>query len=446
MNAEEAVAYIHSQHWQQHAPGLSRMRALLAALGNPQQELRFVHVAGTNGKGSTCACIASVLHAAGFRVGLNTSPFLMRFNERVQVNGEEIPDEELAVLMEEIRPAAEAMSETPTEFELITALAFLYFQRQRCDIVVLEVGMGGALDASNVIDAPEVAVITAMGMDHVKELGPTMADIAAAKAGIIKPCGRVVSYGGVPEADRVIWETCIRQNATLTEAAFDRLGNLRCDLSGSTFDFAPFHGLRLPLVGTYQPKNAAVAVTVLEELRCAGWAIPDEAIVRGLACVRWPGRFEVLRREPTILLDGAHNAHGLRATTEALRTLFPGRKFIFLLGIMADKDVEQMLDLLTPLAEQVVTVRPDSPRALDAQVLRELLAARGIPAQAAAAVPDGVETAVCLAGKSGVVCALGSLYFSGDVRRAVEALGRTGRTDPLSIQDQTPSAGNYEGI
>lgn len=424
MNAEEAIAYIHAQHWQQHAPGLSRMRALLAALGNPQRELRFVHVAGTNGKGSTCACIASVLRSAGFRVGLNTSPFLLRFNERVQVNGEEIPDEELAALMEEIRPAAEAMPETPSEFELITALAFLYFQRQRCDIVVLEVGMGGALDASNVIDTPEVAVITAMGMDHVKELGPTMADIAEAKAGIIKPGGRVVSYGGVPEADRVIRETCIRQDATLTEVAFGRLENLQCDLSGSTFDLTPYCGLYLPLVGTYQPKNAAVAVTALEELRRAGWAIPDKAIIHGLACVRWPGRFEVLRREPTVLLDGAHNAHGLRATTEALRTLFPGRKFIFLLGIMADKDVEQMLDLLTPLAEQAVTVRPDSPRALDAPVLRDMLAARGIPARAAATVPDGVEAAVRLAGRDGVVCALGSLYFSGDIRRAVEVLAQ----------------------
>ncbi len=422
MSAEEAIAYIHAQHWQQHAPGLSRMRRLLAALGNPQQELRFVHVAGTNGKGSTCACIASILRCAGYRVGLNTSPFLLRFNERVQIDGEEISDKDLAALMEEIRPAAEAMPESPTEFELITARAFLYFQRRRCDIVVLEVGMGGALDASNVIDTPDVAVITAMGMDHVKELGPTMADITAAKAGIIKPGGRVVSYGGVPEADRVIRDTCVRQDATLTEVVFGRLENLQCDLSGSTFDLAPYHGLYLPLVGTYQPKNAAVAVTAVEELRRAGWAIPDTAIVRGLSCVRWPGRFEVLRREPTVLLDGAHNAHGLRATTEALRTLLPGRKFVFLLGIMADKDVEQMLGLLTPLAEQVVTVRPDSPRALDAQVLRDMLAGRGISAQATATVPDGVEAAVRLAGRDGVVCALGSLYFSGDIRRAVDAL------------------------
>ena len=215
MNYEEAMQYIHAVQWAGHKPGLTRTRTLLAALGDPHKRMKFVHVAGTNGKGSTAAMLASCLQAAGYRVGLYTSPFINRFNERIQVNGEQISDEELVRLVETIRPAADAMADVPTEFEIITALGMLCFAEQHCDIVVLEVGLGGALDSTNVIDPPECAVITALGMDHVKELGPTIADIAAAKAGILKPGSPVVSYGGVPEADAVIARTAAEQNAPL---------------------------------------------------------------------------------------------------------------------------------------------------------------------------------------------------------------------------------------
>ena len=213
MNYESALEYIHAVQWAGHKPGLSRTRTLLAALGDPHKKLRFVHVAGTNGKGSTAAMLASCLQAAGYRVGLYTSPFINRFNERIQVNGEQIPDDALVRLVERVRPAADAMDDVPTEFEIITALGMLWFAEEKCDIVVLEVGLGGTLDSTNVIDPPECAVITALGMDHVKELGPTIADIAAAKAGIIKPGSPVVSYGGVPEADAVIARVAKEQNA-----------------------------------------------------------------------------------------------------------------------------------------------------------------------------------------------------------------------------------------
>ena len=216
MNYESALEYIHAVQWAGHKPGLSRTRTLLAALGDPHKKLRFVHVAGTNGKGSTAAMLASCLQAAGYRVGLYTSPFINRFNERIQVNGEQIPDDALVRLVERVRPAADAMADVPTEFEIITALGMLWFAEEKCDIVVLEVGLGGTLDSTNVIDPPECAVITALGMDHVKELGPTIADIAAAKAGIIKPGSPVVSYGGVPEADAVIARVAREQNAPLT--------------------------------------------------------------------------------------------------------------------------------------------------------------------------------------------------------------------------------------
>lgn len=423
MTGQEAIAYIHSHQWERHAPGLDRIRALLHALGDPQEGQKFVHVAGTNGKGSTCACIAAVLRSAGYRVGLNTSPYLMTFHERIRVDGELISDEELASLMEEIRPAAEAMAEHPTEFELITAAALLHFRRRNCDISVLEVGLGGALDASNVIDVPEAAVLTAMGMDHVALLGPTQADVAAAKAGIIKPGGDVVSYGGCPEADAVFRRVCDERGARLTEVDFSRLRIRSLGLEGARFDFAPYGDLDLPLAGAYQLKNAAAAITALEVLREKGWRISEEALRRGLAAVRWPGRFEVLRRDPVFLLDGAHNAHGMAAAMESLRDLFPGRRIVFLLGLLADKDVSSMLDLLAPLAEQVFTLRPDSPRAMEAEALAALLAERGISARACGSAGEGVRSAIEAAGPSGIVCSLGSLYLSGDIRRTVENLG-----------------------
>lgn len=423
MTGQEAVAYIDTFQWQAHAPGLERIRTLLHALGDPQKELKFVHVAGTNGKGSVCAYLASILRCAGYRVGLCTSPFLEDFRERIQVDGELIPPEVLGELTELARPAAEAMEDHPTEFELITAVAMLYFRRCRCDIVVLEVGLGGALDASNVIDVPEAAVITAMGMDHAAILGPTLGDIAAAKAGIIKPGGTVVSFGGCPEADAVIRERCREQGAQLTEVDFSRLRVVGTGLDGTDLEFAPYGALHVPLVGLYQAKNAAVAVTTVEVLEKRGWEISRRALEQGLASVCWPGRLEVVRRAgPVILRDGAHNAHGMAATVESLRALFPGKKLTILMGVMADKDVEDMLKLLAPIAGQVFTVRPESPRAMPAEELAALVNRYGVPAVPCAGVAAGLQAAAEAAGADGAVCALGSLYLVGEVRRAADLL------------------------
>ena len=420
MTYEEALNAIHAVHWQGHKPGLERTRALLAALGDPHKALRFVHVAGTNGKGSTAAMLDSCLRAAGYKTGLFTSPYINRFNERVQVDGVPIPDGDLVRLVERVQPAAAAMADTPTEFEFITALGMLWFAEQRCDIVVLEVGLGGALDSTNVIDPPECAVITALGLDHVKELGPTLADIAAAKAGIIKPGSPAVSYGGAPEADRVIAAAARACGAPLTVVDFTRLRLRGAGLDGQTFDFDGLAGLTLPLLAGYQPRNAAVAVTALRALRARGWDIPDEAIRRGLASVRWPGRFELLRRSPPFLLDGSHNAHGMRATADSLRSLFPGQKFVFLVSIMADKDADEMLRLLLPLAKAFVTVTAPSPRAIPAADLAARIEALGGRAEPAASIPAAVERAAALAA-GGPAAALGTLYFSGEVRQAVAA-------------------------
>lgn len=416
MTYEEALSYIHSICWKGSKLGLDRTRELLGKLDDPQKELKFIHIAGTNGKGSTAAMLSSILEEAGYRVGLYTSPFINRFNERMQVNHQPIPDEELAALTEYVRPHADAMADSPTEFELITALAMVWFARQKCDIVVLEVGMGGELDSTNIIDVPEAAVIAAMGMDHVKELGPTMADIARAKAGIIKEGGRVVSYGGNPEADEVIAAVCRARNASLCQPDFSAIVPGDFSLEGQTFSYKGWRGLRIPLVGAYQMNNAAVVLETVEVLRQRGWSVSDEAVRQGLADTRWPARFEVLRRDPVFIVDGGHNPHGIRATAESLSRLFPGRKITFVTGVMADKDVEHILGLIVPLADQFFTVRPDNPRAMDAGELAARIEAMGAKATACASVRDGVDRAIQAEGPHGVACALGSLYMSGEVR------------------------------
>ena len=416
MTYEEALSYIHSICWKGSKLGLDRTRELLGKLDDPQKELKFIHIAGTNGKGSTAAMLSSILEEAGYRVGLYTSPFINRFNERMQVNHQPIPDEELAALTEYVRPHADAMADSPTEFELITALAMVWFARQKCDIVVLEVGMGGELDSTNIIDVPEAAVIAAMGMDHVKELGPTMADIARAKAGIIKEGGRVVSYGGNPEADEVIAAVCRARNASLRQPDFSAIVPGDFGLEGQTFSYKGWRGLRIPLVRAYQMNNAAVVLETVEVLRQRGWSVSDEAVRQGLADTRWPARFEVLRRDPVFIVDGGHNPHGIRATAESLSRLFPGRKITFVTGVMADKDVEHILGLIVPLADQFFTVRPDNPRAMDAGELAARIEAMGAKATACASVRDGVDRAIQAEGPHGVACALGSLYMSGEVR------------------------------
>lgn len=416
MTYNEALTYIHSICWKGSKLGLDRSRELLGKLGNPEKQLKFIHIAGTNGKGSCAAMLSSILEEAGYHVGLYTSPFINRFNERMQIDHQCIPDDELAELTEYIRPFADGMADSPTEFELITALAMVYFARHKCDIVVLEVGMGGELDSTNIIDVPEAAVIMAMGLDHVKELGPTMADIARAKAGIIKEGGDVVIYGGNPEADPVFEAVCAQRSAKLHKADFSAIVPGPFGLDGQSFSYGAWKDLQIPLVGVYQMRNAAVVLETVQVLRGKGWHISDAAVASGLKNTRWPARFEVLRRDPVFIVDGGHNPHGIRATAESLQRLFPGKKFTFVTGVMADKDVESILGLIVPLADQFFTVRPDNPRAMSAEELADRIRAMGAKATPCESVAAGVARAVEAEGKDGVACALGSLYMSGDVR------------------------------
>ena len=433
MGITETLDYIHSVKWQGSKPGLERTRELLAALGNPERSLRFIHIAGTNGKGSTAACIAAVLQKAGYKTGLYTSPYILRFNERMQVDGLHISDDELIRFTDEIRPYADAMEDSPTEFELITALAMKYFLSKGCDIVVLEVGMGGELDSTNVIDTPEAAVITAIGYDHVRELGPAIEDIAKAKAGIIKSGGDVVIYGGEKAVETVFARVSEQQGARLVKTDFSRITQPAYSLDGVRFRFEPYGDIVLPLAGAYQKENAAVAVTALELLRGKGYVITDSDIVSGLAEVKWPGRFEVLGRDPVFILDGAHNPQGMQATADSLSRHF-GRqaKITFIIGVMADKDADAMLSCIAPFAKVFYAVRPDYYRAMDVDALAGKLSRFGVPVRACGILGEGVAAAINEAGKGGIVCALGSLYFSGEVRQAYAAALRDRAVERLS--------------
>lgn len=441
MTYEEALSYVHANTWTKHAPGLDRIRRLCARLGHPQKHLRFIHVAGTNGKGSTCAMTAAILRAAGYRVGLFTSPYIVRFNERMQIDGTPISDGELAELTERIRPFADGMEETPTEFELITAIGLVYFARHACDFVVFEAGMGGRLDSTNVIEATETAisVITGIAMDHTAYLGDTPEKIAAEKAGIIKK-GRPVVFGGAHEpvgvgkdgrtgdvrVDPASCASVISARAKEMEAPYvpvdaEALTLTHTDLYGSDFDFGGLKGLHVPLAGLYQPYNAATALTVISLLAKEGVTIPEEAIREGLSSVSWPGRFEILCRDPLVISDGGHNPEGIDAAVATAKACFGGRRIFILSGVMADKDYAHMVNRMSEIAARVFTVTPGNSRALNGGAYAALFAENGLQAESFPAVADALSAAMKAAKETDTpVLCLGSLYMYAELKAALE--------------------------
>ena len=415
MEYQEALAYINNLRWYGSRPGLERVGALLEKLGDPQKGLKFVHIAGTNGKGSCAAMTASVLKAAGYRTGLFTSPYLFRFNERMQLNGKPIPDDTLAALVGEIMPLADAMEEHPTEFEMMTALALLWYAREKADIVVLEVGLGGRFDATNVIECPEAAVIMNIGLDHTAVLGDTVEQIALEKAGIIKPGCAVVLYPQQESVERVIRTRCEALGATLHTADFAQIVPEFDSLEGQVFTYrgAP---CAIPLLGAHQRKNAAVVLELTEVLRQRGWRLEEDAVEHGLYAVSWPARFELIHEEPAFVVDGGHNPQCAGTVAENLLQYFPGRKRVLLVGVLADKDYERMAEILAPAADAWVCVTPDSERALPAAELGQVLERFGKPVTVCESIPEGVSTAMEQAGENGVACAVGSLYMAGAIR------------------------------
>ncbi|MBO7341625.1 MAG: bifunctional folylpolyglutamate synthase/dihydrofolate synthase [Clostridia bacterium] len=424
MTYNEALEYIHSVVWKGSRPGLERITQLLEKLNNPQDGLKFIHIAGTNGKGSTSAMLESVLRAAGYKTGLFVSPYIKHFNERICVCGKPIGDEELAAATAAVRPHADTMADAPTEFELITAIGLVHFLKEKCDVIVLETGMGGRLDSTNVIKAPLASVITGIAMDHTAFLGDIVEKIAAEKAGIIKQ-GCPVVWGGYDKAARAVIEGKAAERGSCFVAAEDTPLTVReMTLSGSVVDYGAREEIKLPLLGSYQPQNLATVLSTIDVLRTRGLSIPESAVREGLAAVRWRGRFEKLCDDPLIFSDGAHNPEGIAAAAKGIRHYFKGQPVALLTGVMADKDYTDMVATLAPLTCRVFTLTPDNPRSLAAADYAEVYRKAGIEASAHETVEDAVAAAVAYARESGVpLFSLGSLYMYVEVTGALEKMG-----------------------
>lgn len=417
MTYPEALQYLQGTNRAFCKPGTDRVMELCVLLGNPQDSLPIIHVAGTNGKGSFCVFLASLLRHAGFRVGRFSSPALLRINECVSVNGREISDEDFARLTTLIQPLADGQTDRPTEFEILTALAFQYFKEQACDFVIVECGMGGLTDATNVIDRPLLSVITEISVDHASFLGDTVSEIALQKAGIIKENCPVLWCGKNQEAERVIRDVCAGKNVNLFTVPRETLHIKKADLTETVFDFYGLFDLSLSMLGIYQVDNAANALTALKRLGIS----PDrKQLIDGLWRATLPGRFEVLSKNPLIIADGGHNPDGVLRAVESIQTYFPHQKIVLVSGIMKDKEYKTVANILAPVACLVYTVTPDNPRALDAEAYAKVFSDFGISSVACASVEDAVRQAI--SHNFPVVC-LGSLYQYQAVRKALFTLG-----------------------
>lgn len=412
MNYDQALEYIHSVSWTFTKPGLERIGELCQRLGNPQNHLKFVHVVGTNGKGSFCAMLDSVLRRASYKVGLFTSPYIKEFCERIRVDGENIPKQALAEIVTYIKPIADAMEDKPTEFELITAIGLEYFRRCSCDVVVLEAGMGGRLDSTNIIPESLLSVVTGISLDHTAYLGDTVEKIAAEKAGVIKQGGTVLYCGNDARALEVIEERACQMGATLLCADKSGLMLTRCDLDGCAFDFGAWKGVELSLLGLYQPQNAANVLCAVEELRRQGMEIPDSAVYEGLRSACWQARFEKLSKDPLVIFDGAHNPEGIDAAVQSVKYYFGAQKVAVLTGVMRDKDYKYVAARLAEVAQRAFCIRPDNPRALDAKEYAQVLTQSGVQASHHESVEQAFARAREFARENNcaLIC-LGSLYM-----------------------------------
>jgi len=411
MNYQEAIEYIHSINWAFCKPGLERIGELCEKLGHPERKLKFIHVAGTNGKGSFCAMTESILRAAGYKTGLYTSPYIREFNERMQINGENISDSELVELTEYIKPIADSMEDKPTEFELITAVAFEYFARNNCDVVVLEAGLGGRLDSTNIITTPVLSVITGIALDHTAILGDTVEKIAAEKAGIIKEGVPVIFGGEDDSASAVIERTAKERGSEFVRVDYGKLKNINATLDGTDFDYGYLTGLHVGLLGLYQPKNAAVVLNAVHTLNKHGFLIKVGHIQEGLKKAVWHARFEKVSKDPLIIFDGAHNPQGIEQAVKSIKHYFGTNKVYLLTGVLKDKNYTEIAQMLATVASRAFTLTPDSPRALSAEEYSKVLRSAGIDATASQSIEQAFKSAKEAAKRDGMplVC-LGSLY------------------------------------
>ncbi len=416
MDYNETLNYIHSVSNFFCKPGLERIQKLCQHLGNPQDKLKFVHVAGTNGKGSFCATLTSILIDAGYKVGTYTSPYILKFNERIAVNGEMISNKDLIELCAYIKPFAETLEDKATEFEFITALAFEYFYRQKCDIVVLECGLGGKYDATNIIKTPILSVITGVDFDHQNFLGNTIEEIASEKAGIIKKDIPCLWCGNSKAAEKVIFDTAKEKNAEIILPNQDSVEILKSDLSGTVFNYKEYNSLSLPLLSLYQPYNAANAITAAEFLGENDLNVSEKNIRNGVAKTKWPARFEIINNSPLIIFDGSHNPQGVVATVDSIKHYFKDKKVNVLTGVMRDKDYLFIAEKISEISNCVYCITPDNPRALSAEEYCKVFDDLGINAKSFSGISEALKYAMqdCKATDTPLIC-MGSLYMYGEI-------------------------------
>ena len=406
--------------------GLDRMEELLRRLGNPQDDLKVIHVAGTNGKGSVSKYLEEGLSACGYKMGLYTSPYIETFNERIRYDGADISDEDLEYYGQKVVSAAEAMVadglDSPTEFEVVTAIAFLYFADRQADITILEVGLGGIGDSTNVVKNPLASVITSISYDHMAQLGSSLAEIAVNKAGIIKTGCPVIA--NVPQRDAA--KIIARKAYAMGSRLYD-ISGIRAAVSDET-PFSQkvsmelyeksYSDVEISMVGRHQAENLKTALATLEILRKSGAVKLDrEALYEGLKRARQPGRFEVISEDPLVIIDGAHNEAGAQALQETMAQHFAGKKILLVAGILADKEIDSIVKFLTKITDHIIVTEPDNPRKLAAEKLAEHVADFGVAAEAVSDVEAAVHRAKELADGYDVILFAGSLYLIGDVRR-----------------------------
>ena len=425
MTYQEAMTYLESIGSYGIVPGLDSIRELCKRLGNPQDSLKFVHVAGTNGKGSTVAYVSTVLQCAGYKTGRYISPTIFEYRERIQVNGRAITKNALCEGVELLRSICNQMVEEglshPTPFEVETALAFWYFQKKSCDIVVLETGMGGLTDATNLINTTLVAAIASISMDHMKFLGDNLAAIAGQKAGIIKNGCDVVTMVQEPEAMGQVEAAALEKHCPLAVADAAGAGHIRYGLEKQRFDYGGYRNLEISLAGKYQIANAVLAVEVIKALSKHGFSVKEQALRRGLLETSWKGRFTVVGRKPFFIVDGAHNEEAAQKLAQSLEFYFTNKRIIYIMGVLKDKEYEKIIALTHRYADQIITVTPpENPRALHAYELAGEIARVHPNVTAADSLEEAVEMGYLLAGKDDVILAFGSLSYLGRLMNIVE--------------------------
>lgn len=423
MTYEESISYLNSLSKFGMKPGLDRIKKLLSSLGNPQNDLKFIHVAGTNGKGSTCAYISSILKCSGLKTGLFISPFIIEFRERMQINGEMIPKKIFIELMDYIIPFVKDMQncgEYITEFELITVIAFMWFKKENCDVVVLEVGLGGRLDATNVISTPLVSVITSVSYDHVNVLGETIEKIAKEKAGILKPNGTLVLYPCQQrEVISVVKNIAEELNNKIIIPNLDVVTNINANLNGTRFNYRN-EKFYIRLLGKYQVNNAITAISVMEQLVDLGYKINIDNIKLGLYQTRFPARFEIMSREPLIIVDGTHNPGGAVSLAESIKLYLNGMRIVAIIGMLKDKDISNVINIVGPLVSEFILTRPDNQRAMDEYDLQKIV----LNVNPCCTISQNVDNAVKLAfskiDDNTAVLVFGSLYLCSQVRPLIK--------------------------